>query len=949
MKLFTFWMPGVLLLLGGLLSSTTQAVAQLQADTIPGPLLTLPKSRATTPPATVSGAVLGQTPVANITNTLYGRLAGLTVRQGSGEPGYDNASLAIRGRGSYDNASIIYYVDGFQVASSYFQYLSPSEIASVTVLKDPVSLATFGMRGANGILWVETKRGAAGRPSIQAQVVQGWQSAINITKPYGAYDYARLYNQAVSNDNYALNGYQFQWAPAYSPAQLEDYKNGNGTNVDWFGEVLRKSSPYTDANVLLTGGDTAARYSLLLDYMNQGGLYNVQTGATQSNAQISRFNIRSNLDFKFFKIFEAKVDLGGRIEDRRYPNFNGPTLWANMANYPSNIYPVKDVSGNWSGTSLFPNNPVASLRALGWTSTHDRTLQANFTVKQRLDFVTPGLYLKEAVSFNTWTRSNASKTATYARFFNGVKSTTDLTTDITANGATPVNQYDWKQATVGAGYERTFNGVHAIAAAVNYWGSDYTVDQGQNTAGQNTGLNIYYHNVNMGGRVNYTYDSRYILELGFGWGGSDNYAPGHRWGFYPAVAAGWVLSNEAFLKDNKTITALKLRAGAGQSGNDQTYGGRYLYQQYFITTGTYYTGNTSLTGNGGIAPSYAANANIFAEKSTKYNAGFDLTLLKKLSINADVFLDKRSGIVTQNNALSSLYGAPLPYENIGKVTNKGFEVSANYTASIRDVTLTLGGMAAYAQNTIDYQAEVPTANAFSKTTGQPIGTQMGLVADGFYDVSDFNTDGTLKAGIPVPGFGAVQPGDIRYKDLDGNNKVNQNDITKIGNANFPTLTYAFNLGVSYKGVDLSALLQGSSGNDVNIYAAAANQVVAFVNNANVFPIAQHAWAYYPDQGIDTRAIADYPRLTTKGNDNNYRNSSFWIKKGSFVRLRNVELGYTLPTALVRKAHLAKLRIYVSAVNPVTWSYLSKHYDIDPETNTGYPGLKSFNAGISLTF
>lgn len=915
----------------------------------PGPFLKILNERSVLATSTVNGSVLNKTPVANITNTLYGRLPGLTVKQGSGEPGYDDAALFIRGRGTYDNAGLVIYIDGFQTNTSYFSYLSASEIESISVLKDPVSLATFGMKGANGVLWVVTKRGTAGKPRVQAQVVSGVNSAISINKPFGSYDYARLYNRAISNDNYAINGYQFNWTPQYTNDQLQAYKNGTGTNVDWYGQALKKNSLYTNANLTFSGGDTTTRYALILDYMKQGGLYNVPTSPATSNAQIQRFNMRSNLDFKFFKIFEARVDLGGRIEDRRYPNMSGGALWSNFANYPSNVYPVKDATGNWSGTTLFPNNPVASLNALGWVSTHDRTLQANFNLKERFDFITPGLYLNEAVSFNTWARSSTSKTATYARYFNGVATTTDKTTDIISNAVTPTNQYDWKQTNLTAGYDRTF-GAHAITAALNYFGSDYTVDNNQQPAtGQNRGTNIFYHFHNIGGLVNYTYNLKYVVELGFGWSGSDNFAPGHRWGFYPAAAVGWMMSNEEFLRDNKIITSLKLRASAGQSGMDQSNQGRYLYQQYFIGNGSFNTGNTSLTANTGLAPSYAANPNIFAEKSMKYNAGFDATFFNRLSLTADVFQDDRTGIVTVNNELSALYGAALPYANIGKVTNKGYEISANYTDKAGTLAYSFGAMASYAKNKIVYQAEIPTVNEFSKTTGLPIGAQMGLVANGFYDITDFNANGTLNSGIPVPAFGAVQPGDIKYKDLDNNNRVDQNDVTKIGNSDFPTLTYAFSLGIACKGFDVTALIQGASGNTINLLTAANSQTVAFVNNANVFPIAGNAWAYYPNQGIDTRATADYPRLTTKANDNNYRNSTFWIKDGSFVRLRNIELGYSFPSLILHRMHLEKLRIYVSAVNPVTWSYLSKHYNIDPETTSGYPGIKSFNAGISLTF
>ena len=914
----------------------------------PGPLLQLKKERSVTATSSVSGNVLYRTPVPNITNTLYGMLPGLTVKQGSGEPGYDEAELYIRGRASFDNSALVIYIDGFQTTASYFNYLPPSEIESISVLKDPVTLATFGMKGANGVLWVVTKRGYAGKRKVQVQLVSGLQQPVRLSKPYGAYDYARLYNQAISNDNYALNGYQFKYTPLYSNAQLEDYKAGNGTNVDWYDEVLRKNGYYSDANVLFSGGGTDTKYALLLDYMRQQGIYDIPTNATTSNAQIQRFNVRTNLDFNFFKIFEAKVDLGGRIEDRRYPNFNGPVLWNMMAYYPANIYPVKDpATGYWSGTTVYPYNPVASLKAVGWASTHDRTLQANFNLKQKLDFITPGLYFNEAVSLLTWTRTSASKTANYARFYNGVQTTTDKASDITANGAQSVGQYDWKQINITAGYNRTF-GMHAFAGAFNFLQSNYITDAGSNNPGSNTGNNIFYHFQNISGRLHYTYDERYLAELSFGSTGSDNFAPGNRWGFYPALGLGWIISKEAFLANNKLVNYLKLRAGAGLSANDYSTRGRYLYQQYFVGNGSFNTGNNSLTSNSGLVQSYAANPNIFAEQSMKYNVGVDATLFNKLAVTVDVFRDNRSDIIIQNNTLMATYGGTLPFINAGKVTNKGIEASASFNGKAGAFTYTAGAMVSYAKNKITYNGEVPPVNDFNKTTGRPIATYLGLIADGFYDISDFNSDGTLKTGIPIPAFGAVQPGDIKYKDLDNNGRVDQADYTKIGNAPLPSVTYAFNLGASYKGFDLTALFQGGAGNNISILYASL-QTIPFLNNGNAYPVAGNAWAYYPDQGIDTRASANYPRLSTRANDNNYRNSTFWVKKGAFLRLRNAELGYNLPAPVLKTLHLDKLRLYISAVNAFTWSYVGKHYDLDPETPTGYPAMKSFNAGITLTF
>ncbi|WP_255157926.1 SusC/RagA family TonB-linked outer membrane protein [Siphonobacter sp. BAB-5385] len=745
-----------------------------------------------------------------------------------------------------------------------------------------------------------------------------------------------------------MNNNQFVWSPRYSNTELQAYQNGTAPSVDWYGETLRKYGRYQNANLSFTGGDQVSKYAIILDYMKQTGLYDIPSSPSTSNAQIQRFNLRTNLDFKFFKIFEARVDLGGRIESRRYPNFNGPDLWQNIATYPSNIYRVMDGnSQNWSGTALYPNNPVASLLALGRIATHDRTLQANFNLKENLDFITPGLSLSQSVSFNTWTRNTLGRTATYARFFNGERTTTDVATDIVSIGSSPTNQYSWQQINLTAGYKRSF-GKHALNGSLNYFLSDYIVDWNLNQSGPNTGNNIFYHFKNVGAQFQYAYDSKYLLALAAGYSGSDNYAPGNRWALYPAIALGWVVSKESFLAENKNISFLKVRASAGQSGFDDSNQGRFLYQQYFTGSGTYYTGNNGLNGNGGLVPSYAANAMIGAERNTGYNLGVDLQVWNNLSFTVDGFINNRSGIVTQDNTLPALFGASSPYRNLGKVSNRGIELSLGFADQAGEVKYNVKAMALYARNRIREMGEVPPVNAFNRRTGQQIGTPFGLKADGFYDVTDFNADGTLKSGIAQPAFGNVQPGDLRYQDRDGNGRVDQNDAAPIGFTALPEWTYAFEAGLSYKNLDFFILFQGAAHRTINLLSASA-QSIAFVNNTNVYPIAGEAWAYYPDQGIDTRATATYPRLTTRANPNNYQNSTFWMKNGDFLRVRNIEIGYTLPNTLLRKIHLENVRVFVNATNPFTWSQLSKHYNMDPETINGYPGLKTYNTGLTLSF
>jgi TonB-linked SusC/RagA family outer membrane protein len=921
--------------------------------TVQGRLFNISTLSSTGAVSSVSGNALQKNVVPNLTNTLYGLLPGLTVTQGNGEPSFDDAYLAIRGVGSYGylggaggyNTAKI-FVDGFETNRNYLRSFSPAEIESISILKDAAALSTFGMRGANGVIYITTKRGQIGKPTVQFQARTGLQRPTNINKPLNAYGYANLYNQAISNDKGNV------WTPFYTPDQLQAYQNSTGVNVDWYSEVLRAQTPYTDGNLSFTGGDTTTRYNVILNYANQQGLYDVANKDATSNEMLKRYNVRTNLDFSFFKIFEAKVDLGGRIEDLKSPNYvtsrSTAGLWDDLARYPSNIYQIRDGdTENWSGTALYPNNPVASVKALGWASSHARILQGNFSLRERLDFITKGLFLSEAFSINSYALSTYNKTASYARFFNGVTTTTAQTTPLRATGQSAAGQEDWKQGTVTLGYQRAF-GDHAITSAVNYHESNYRGDGV---------FSFAYHYQNISGRANYTYKNKYVGEFGFSYFGSDAYAKGNRFGFYPSVSAAWIISNETFLLNNKVVNYFKLRASVGKSGSADTEGagspvsgqnGRFLYQQYYNASGTFYMGDGSANANNSLRALFIANPDIFAEQSIKYNIGADINLFKKLNLSLDAYMDKRSGILTRDNSLSASYGNNILIRNLGKQTNKGFEATASYTDRSGKLGYSLMGMASFNSNTIDYMAELATAYGYNAVTGRSFGTPIGLVSNGFYQLEDFNADGTLKAGQSLPQFGRVQAGDLKYRDLDNNGKVDDNDRTAIGDPGIPKLTYAFGANINFMNFDLGTLLQGAGGSSINILNY-ATQTQAFVNNGNAYEIAQGAWAYYPNEGIDTRSTATYPRLTTATNANNYRTSSFWIKSGNFLRIRNIELGYTFSARLINRIGLSKLRVFVNATNPVTWSSLLKHHHMDPETQSGYPALKSYNTGLSVTF
>lgn len=933
---------------------TREPASELDSLFVPGSLIQTSEISNTGAVASVSGADLVKSPTPNLTNRLAGRLPGLFVLQGNGIPGGSTAKMYIRGLGSYAKGAqtntMKYYVDGFEVKSDYIEFLNPEEIESVSVLKDAAALATFGMNGANGVIWIKTKRGHVSAPVISFQIRTGLQSPINVAKPLNSYGYARLYNQAVSNDNGRV------WSPFYTDSQLEAYRTGQGVDVNWYDEVFRKNSMYTDAVLSFTGGSEMVRYNVVLDYANQQGLLNVRNTDATSNATYIKYGLRTNLDLKLNKILTVGVDIGGRLEDRSRPNYDVATLVQDVMKYPSNIYPIYDEASTdpistFSGTAIYPNNPVGSLKGLGWATSRTKLLQANFKFNEDLGFLLKGLYLEEGFSFYTKTIGNTSKTRTYARYLNGIAQTSDVSTYIRSNSYWSSGKELWMQGNLTLGYSNRF-GDHALNAALNAHVSDYS------------GNADYFYDwkfryANFSGRINYSYDDRYVAELGFSYYGTDAYAAGNRFHLYPAGSIGWVISNESFLESSDVIKYLKIRASAGLTGATETdlsladfdTDGRYLYEQYYHSGGSFLTGiGPSYVSNNILVPIFVANPHVTAEKSLKYNAGFDLNIAGKLNVTADYFMDKRSGILTLDNSIMNYYGKNYYYSNVGKMTNQGVDAQIIYSDKAGDFNWSAFGNAVYAVNKVDYMAEVPTKFPYNASTGLRYGSRMGLECVGFYDTGDFNPlTGELKSDIPVPLYGDVQPGDLRYKDQDNDGFVDDTDIVNIGNPAYPDFMYSFGGNLEFKGFDFSFMFTGSAGATVNLLDY--DTWKPFNNNGNVFRWAENAWAYYPSQDIDTRETATFPRLTTQQNDNNYRSSSFWIRKNNWLKLQNVELGYDFAVLKsVRDAGISKCRLYINAYNILTFSDLLKNYDMDPETaNYGYPALKSVNVGVQISF
>lgn len=877
---------------------------------------------------------------ANFTASLAGRLPGLTVITRDAIPGSGSARMLIRGIGSYaespDVNTLKIYVDGFEVKSDYIDYISAEEIESVQILKDASELALYGMNGANGVIYITTKRGSVGAPKINFRSSGGVSTPINVVKPLGSYDYARLYNQAWANDNGR------EWDPYYDLDAMNAYKNGTGVDVDWYDEVFRSAAPYADANLSIRGGSELAKYNVVLDYANQQGFLNVRNTDRTHNASFAKYGVRTNLDMKLNQILTVSMDLGGRLEDRARPNYSLYSLVNDVMSYPSNIYPIFDELStdpiiNLSGTAVHPNNPVGSLIGLGWTTSRTKVMQANFKFKEDLSSLIEGLYLQEGFSFYSKTIGNTAKTSTYARYIGGVPQTADVSTYLRSQGYWSSGKERWMQGNVILGWNGKMD-ENAFDAQLSAHISDFN----------GTGSQFYnwkYRYINYAGRLAWTYDDRIDAALGFSLFGSDAYAPGHRYILYPTVSLGWKLTDD-----------VKLRASAGLTGATEAYvgiegletDGRYLYKQYYTWTGSFVTGMGPNFGGGvsGIRPLYSGSEDLTAERSLKANVGADARFFEgKLSLTADYFLDLRTGILTLDRTLMDYYGAKTAYTNLGRMLNHGLDASLVWADRKGEFSYSLFSNILFARNTVLEMGEVGPKYPYNAATGHPYGSRMGLECVGFYELKDFDLDGELQMTEAIPLFGSVQPGDLKYKDQDGDGYIDDTDIVWLGNPSYPMLTVDFGGQAEWLGFDLSVLFTSSFGSTVNLLDYSAWK--PFLNYGTAFEWAKGAWAYYPEAQVDTRKSATFPRLTTGQNDHNYRSSSFWVKDNNYLRLKNLELGYTLKFA---GSGVEKLRVYLSGQNLFTVSTILWKYKMDPETvNYGYPAARSVCAGVQISF
>ena len=889
--------------------------------------------------STVKGADLRQQFTTSVANTLVGKLAGLTVNVGSSDPGSASPSTYIRGLNTYGFSSApLVIIDGF--LGDYTQ-LVPDEIEEISVLKDASATAVYGMRGANGVVLVTTKKGRKGPLSVSFTAQYGFQQATQLPKFVNAYTYANLYNEALANDG----------RPAlYTPADLDAYNSGNDRylhpNVDWYKQVLRSTAPLSNYTLNFSGGDNTVRYFILLNALSSDGLYKKfgDDFAESANPGYNRYNLRGNVDVTINKVLSAQLNVGGSIEDKRNPgDLTTGTNFTLLDRLPPNAFPVTTRRGNFGGSGTYSGNPLANLTSTGFSTSNASVLQSSFKMTAALDMITPGLSVTGAVGFNNYYEAASNKRKTYVRYKEPSGVGTD-TVDVAVGGQktslTPeeviLNQSQNYSVQGFLNYSHKFGG-NSLTALLMF-NSDYSnlARNYPNTDAANQSLPFKSNSGST--RITYVANDKYIAEFSASEMGTENFPSGSRYGFFPAGSVGWIASNESFLKGNKALTFLKLRGSYGMVGNEAIGGQRFMFAQRYAYGASYYFGTGNSTVNS-LAEGRRLNEDVTWEREKKADIGLELNLFNHIGLVVDVFRNNRYDILsTANGTIPAFLGYNgLPDVNIGKVENKGFEGTLSYTGDAKKTFKFFAeAIVSYAKNTITYNGEPIQLNRNLYTTGTAIGQPFGLQALGL-----FQSDAEIAASAKPLGI-SIKPGDIKYRDIGGPNGVpdgiiDGNDATPIGNTSVPAWTGSVHTGFSYKGLDVDLYFQGVTG--VTRYLS-SYRYFAFQDNGQAGEIALNRWT------PQTAATATYPRLSADNNGNNYRFSSFWQRDGSYIRLREAEIGYTFQQKLIRRIGINQTRVFVNGTNLLLWDKIK---EADVEAINGYPMLRTVSIGVKLQF
>lgn len=892
--------------------------------------------------STIQTKELVQSPVANISNALAGKLPGLITVQSSGEPGADAANLYIRGLGTYGSSAPLVVIDGLPRNKADFDMLDPNEIESITILKDASSSSLYGIQGANGVVVVSTRRGGGNaKPKISFTVQQALQQPIRLPETMSSYQQA-LYHRATDfNDGQPMR---------YTDEVLEIIKSGSDPyqypNTNWFDVVLKEHSWQQQYNINISGSagkDNRVNYFISGSYINQGTLLNHEDVFRKNygvNSKYDRYNFRSNVDVQATKRLNIRIDLAGRLETRVGPSESFPYVFQVITSRKPSSQAIYNPDGTLAaGSALeipYQNNPYGVITQSGYYTNQSNVMYGTVSAKYDLDFITDGLTVQAYFSFENTNNLNRIWRQSFEQFWyrgpdkDGVPFYQDYTTKgrLAASTSSYVERYTYYD--IRLNYDKTF-GKHQVNAQL---------------LGNRTLKNLQYQEYlyayqGLSARAAYNYAQRYFLEINLGYNGSENFPPGKRYGVFPAFSAGWVLSDEPWLNSPDWLKILKIRGSYGTVGNDQIGGDRFLFITEFgpggthahagaatIYPGGYYFGTTNggTLAAGGHNEIRVGNEYVTWEKAKKANVGFDLSLFHNNAVNLtfDYFYEKRDNILTAAGSVPDYVGIDnVAPRNSGKVLNHGLEAELRIMKQVsRDFSFFANFQLTYAKNKV-LENDQPTPKFdYQDLRGYEIGYDLGYKSLGYFkDQADIDNSPKQNLGLdPIPG-------DVKYQDTNNDGIVDVDDRVPIKCFSVPTFTGGLSLGINWKGFDFSMMFSGATGGTARLWAYDSSiinlQRWTESNKDALLPIAHTS--------ANNNVISDWNLMST-----------------DYLKLRNIELGYTIPSHLLNRIKISSARVYINGQNIAVWDKMWLK-DRDPESagsgTLPYPLQRIFNIGL----
>lgn len=889
----------------------------------------------------------------SLTNNLAGQVAGIIAVQRSGEPGQDAAQFWIRGISTFQGVgkSPLVLIDGIERTLSD---IDPAEIESFSILKDAAASAVYGVRGANGVVLVNTKRGQIGKPKVNVRFEQSFTQPVKLPKYIGSAEYLELLDEI----NMDKNGSEI-----YGKELINKYRNQEDADlypdINWLDAISNDYASNSRVNMTVSGGSNLLRYAIVASYFGETGIVaNDPNQQWDSTPRLKRYNIRSNVDVNITPTTLLGINIGGFLLDQRKSPASVDDLFNKAFETPPFVHPTIYSSGEIPKRQERAN-PWAMATQTGYMTSSGSKVESVFFLEQELKSILPGLKAKGIFSFDRYSSGSVTrgKTPTYYDPATGRDENGNLIFGFFETGAEFLGyekSADWGNRSSylegNLSYSEVF-GDNFIDGMVLY-----------NQRRYEDGSALPYLNQGFSGRVSYRYKQRYVAEFNFGYNGSENFMKGKRFGFFPSVALGWLLSEESFMESfSNTLSKLRLRVSHGLVGNDKLEGRRFAYITTIDTSSGYQWGeglNEKKVSYTGYKEGDVGVEELTWEKVRKSNLGVELGLWNELDLQVDLFKEERSDIFMQRSTVPTATGlSKSPWANYGKVNNEGIDISLNYSKQFtKDMALGLRATFTYAKNKIiDIDESLGKRGTNLSREGHPVGQLFGLEAVGLFTEDDFIDveNGVLRNDldengnriVPIHTFSTVRPGDIKYKDADGNGYVDASDYVAIGGTVDPQVVYGFGLSFIYKQLDFSCFFQGLSktwriiGGD-NFIPGSANGAMG-----NILSNVSDRWTV-----DNTSQDVFWPRLDNTLNENNKQASTRWLQDMSMLRMKDIEMGYSLPGQWVSKAGLSSARLFVRGTNILTFSSF-KLWDPELDTGTGskYPIMKSFSFGFDFNF